>query len=920
MAKANPAQTSLNGGEISPLLLGREDLTKYASSLYVCKNAVVLAQGGWTRRGGTAFLTQTKYHDKTSRLFPFQYSILQNYILEFGEGYIRFFTDHGILTQTSQAISAVTKAAPGVVTYVGSDTYANGDRVYISGCVGMTQLNGREFKVAGVNAGANTFQLLDSSDATVDTTNYDTYLADGIISEIIEVSTSFTEAQLPDIRVVQSADVLYILHPDVAPQTLTRVSATSWTLATVSFQDGPYDVTNRTTTTLASSGTTGSVTLTASAVTGINSNTGFQTTDVGRLVRFKSGATWGYATITARTSTTVVTATVTNAFAGTAASTSWRLGIWSNTTGFPVAGTFFEDRLVLGGADDFPQRWDASNSSDYNNFAPTDTSGTVTNAHSIGFTLNSSDVNGIKWIKDNEKGLLIGTSRGEWLAKASSLGEALTPTNVTAKPSTRHGSEPVEPVQAGKVVLFVQRAARKLRELTYVFEVDGFKAPDMTLLAEHITDPSIYELAYQEQPQNVVWAIRSDGVLLGFTYERDQDVTAWHRHELGGQSDADAMFIPIIESIACVPHPDGTRDEVYMVVQRYINGGVKRYIELMSDTWHDGMSQEDAFHVDSGFTQISPDDRFFAGVTPASPDATDGVPYELGMKFTPVVNGSVTDIRYYKAASEGAGTHVGKIWTDAGVLLTTVAFTSESSSGWQQQALPVALAVTAGTTYVVSVNAVDHFALTTAYFTSAQTSYNGNITAPVTAGVLNTSAGSFPSSSFNNSNYFRDIVFVGPNDQVTGLWHLEGETIGVYADGAVHPEQTVTNGKISLNYNASIVTSGYYFQSDGATLPISANVPTGSGQAMIKRIERVGFWLLDTLGVQYGPSFDNLTEILVRNWGDNNGEATPLFSGVYRGRFEGDYDRLGQVYWRCEGPFPATILTVNPQVDTSEET
>src|SRR3954466_2781501 len=158
MGRASSDQNAVNAGEMSSLMLGRQDLQKYASGLFVCLNGIPIAQGAWVRRPGTAFMHQTKFNDKKSRLFPFQYSVTQTYDLEFGNLYIRFFANHGILTQTAQNISAATKANPCVLTYVGADTYANGDRIHVSGVVGMTQLNNREFIVANVNAGANTFE------------------------------------------------------------------------------------------------------------------------------------------------------------------------------------------------------------------------------------------------------------------------------------------------------------------------------------------------------------------------------------------------------------------------------------------------------------------------------------------------------------------------------------------------------------------------------------------------------------------------------------------------------------------------------------------------------------------------------------------------------------------------------------------
>lgn len=746
-------------------MLGRQDVDKYSHGLYTCFNAIPLTQGGWTRRPGTVRLQQAKFNDKLARVFPFQYSVTQTYILEFGNLYIRFFTSHGVLTKAAQNVTAVTKASVAVLTYAGADTYANGDRVYLNDLAGMEQLNDREFVVTNVNTGANTFELYDSDGVAVNSTNYDAYVSGGTVNEIFEVVTTFTEAELAEIRITQSADTLFIFHPDHAPQKLVRNSALSWTLSTLTFTDGPYDIINTGSTTLTPSAATGSITLTASAVTDINSGLGFLTTDVGRSIRMKEGSVWGYVKVTGYTSPTVVSADVFLTLTNTSAKSSWRLGVWSTTTGWPTCGAFYDDRLVMAGADLYPQRLDASKTSNYTNFSPTATDGTVAADNAIAFTLNADDVNAIKWMVPNERALLAGTSRGEWQIKASALNEAITPTNISGKPSTRYGSANVAPVSAGKAVLFPQRAARKIREMAYVYTVDGFEAPDMTLLAEHVTRSGLIELAYQEQPQAVMWGVRNDGVFVGMTYERTQDVVAWHRHELGGTSNAAGTAIPVVESMAVVPAPDATRDEAYSVVKRYINGGVKRTIEYASKIWEQEDEQEDAFYVDCGVTVLN---------SPAS--AT-----------------------------------------------------------------------------------------------------------------------------------------------VKGLFPWEGQTLGCYVDGAKHIDVTVSNGKVTLERTGSVVTLGYFYNSDGQTMPIDGGSQDGSTQGKTKRISRVGFWLIDTLGLKYGPDADNLTELLVRRWGDTYGEPTGLFTGVARERFEADYGKLGQIYWRADGPFPATVLAVMPQFEVSDD-
>ena len=239
MAFESLIQSSFNAGELSPLLLGRTDLAKRSNGLYLCLNWLPLVQGGLTRRPGTTMLKEVKFSEKATRIFPFQYSITQTYLLEFGDSYIRFFAQHGILTNTAQTITGVTKASPAVLTYSGSDTYANDDRVYITEVVGMTQLNNREFVVKNVNTGANTFELYErigGADVAVDSTGYDTFTSGASsLAEIYQVTSPYAEADLDEVRIVQSADTLYIFHPDYAPRVLTRQSAVSWTLSTMTF-------------------------------------------------------------------------------------------------------------------------------------------------------------------------------------------------------------------------------------------------------------------------------------------------------------------------------------------------------------------------------------------------------------------------------------------------------------------------------------------------------------------------------------------------------------------------------------------------------------------------------------------------------------------------------------------------------------
>ena len=335
MARVHPIQTNFTRGEISPRLIGQVDLSAYKNSVETLENMTVFPQGGTTRRGGTRFVTEVKDSSAITRLIPFEFNVEQAYVLEFGEQYIRFYKDNGQIVEADKTITAITKANPAVVT-ASSHGYVNGDHVWINNVVGMTEVNGRRYTVA--NKTTNTFEL-----SGVDSSNYTTYSSNGDAQKVYEIATPYTAAQVFDLKFAQSADVMYIVHPEHEPEKLSRTGHTSWTLADVDFgATGPYLDVNTTTTTLtpASSGTGTGVNITASATTGINDGDGFQTTDVGRILKFNSGE----AKITARTNTTVVVCTITKAFANTDSTVGLYLGSFANTTTFPSTVTFYEQR------------------------------------------------------------------------------------------------------------------------------------------------------------------------------------------------------------------------------------------------------------------------------------------------------------------------------------------------------------------------------------------------------------------------------------------------------------------------------------------------------------------------------------------------------------------------------------------------
>jgi hypothetical protein len=184
------------------------------------------------------------------------------------------------------------------------------------------------------------------------------------------------------------------------------------------------------------------------------------------------------------------------------------------------------------------------------------------------FTVASSEGNRIAWMY-SQKRLMIGTSGDEWTIGGADSSSPFSSTNIQAQRQSSYGSKTIRAILLNDVLLFLQRRGRKVRELTYNFERDGWVAPDLTVLSEHITEGEIAEMAYQQQPDAILWAVKGDGKLIGMSYERDQNVVAWHRHSTDGD----------FESVATVYGLAGSDDEVWFSVKRTIGGTPKRYIE-----------------------------------------------------------------------------------------------------------------------------------------------------------------------------------------------------------------------------------------------------------------------------------------------------------------------------------------------------
>ncbi len=280
----------------------------------------------------------------------------------------------------------------------------------------------------------------------------------------------------------------------------------------------------------------------------------------------------GIVEITDVSSTTVATGTVRQTLGSTDKTHRWSEGAWSNFRGWSnTIAISPEERLTFAGSASFPLTIWGTKSGDF-----TDMTEGVLDDDAIIFTLiGSGRQNAIRWMV-SKNSLILGTYGGEHVLGASNDKEALTPTNVTAKIQSTYGSEDIQAQLVGDSILFVQRGGRRIREMHYDFEKDSMIAEDLTVFANHITESTIVDMAYQRTPDPMLWCVRSDGEMAVMSYEKSQDVWSWCR-SITADNTSDSDF----ESVAIIPGT-GEEDQIWASIKRTIGGAAKRYIEYFS--------------------------------------------------------------------------------------------------------------------------------------------------------------------------------------------------------------------------------------------------------------------------------------------------------------------------------------------------
>lgn len=652
-----PLQDTFVRGEISPRLHARASLDLYRAGLSKCENFLTLPHGGLRKRGGTYFVGEVKTSAKATRAIPFIFSADQAYMLEFGDLYIRVYA-YGARVGTVEVVSPYLEAdlfelqfvqsadqmwiehrdyPLKVLTRTAHTTWTLADYEFLDGPYDeindtgttmtpasygsfvpkMTSLTAPSGTVSSQGATADAWEVFDKNSKTESILTggsgaWVQYRLAGSAQKVcnaywLQASPSATRAtDMPAQWEVQGSN-------DGATWTTidSQVGQTGWgpserrffeffnkaafEYLRLDFEGGG-----------GSDGVDTSIAewepnedgdlmtpfnLTASSIVGINDGTGFQTSDVGRSIRLLgSDGRWRWAKIAVRTSTTVVTIRMYgHALPDLNPISRWRLGTFVPGK-YVESGSLYEERLA------FSRKFSvyASATGDFNNFATGEEDDDALEFIQAG----GGQANDIVWIAESDGALLIGTLGGVRALSGSGIDEALTPSSFKNRRSRTLGCARVRPVDAGQSFLYVTRSRMAIAELTQT-QSSRYTSDDIGQISEHIPKKGVVELAYQSDPDPLLWFPLENGELGGYTHQPSQDVRGMHRHDIAGTFSGSSWGI--VESACVTPGQDGGNDDLWLIVKRTIGGVTKRYIEIKTAPFEYG-DITDAFEVDCGLT------------------------------------------------------------------------------------------------------------------------------------------------------------------------------------------------------------------------------------------------------------------------------------------------------------------------------
>ena len=843
MQRTNPL-LNFAGGLLTKKLFGRVDLAAYPIGKSISRNFIGEVQGPDTYRPGSYHVLPTRLNG-LANLIPFIFNDEQAYSLAFSDGKFRVFTDGGVITEDAKTITGIV-IGTGVITSA-AHGYETGDQILIYGVAGTTELNNKYFLVVKVDA--STYTLKDLDGVAIDMTAYGAYVSGGSTERVYEVTSPYAEADIGGLRYAQKADLMYIVHRDYEIRKLRRFGETDWRIETFTRTADPF-------TKVITGATQANPCVVTATGHGLETGDLIEIYGVVGMVELNGNT---YSVVKIDADNVSLKDSVTFVDIDSTGYTAYSSGGYLFKQGnMPGAVAFYGGRLFYGGTDDDPETFFGSRAPDNAGVSRFDDFTVGSNADdAVIFPIASQNntADRIHWFAGTNKFLAIGTYGAVYKAYGATESAPISGTDVTVVPVDFYGAQNMLPVRIGTSIFYVQRGGIVLNRFAYSVLEDSFASEDLNVLSDELTFPNLVQLALQQGRINILWAIRSDGVLLGVSTKEQEKIASWHTHYLGG---TDVKVL----SVCGEPQSNNT-DNLWLVVERTINGVTRRYHEY--------------FSPDPTLPEY---EDFYSGDEVVDRNAFERRQYEVSKLFIRVDSALTLDTSQVIALTPGAATGTGITFTAASPLFTAAdvgrRIVKKHVTGYEY-----------GTAEI------------TAFISSTQ----------VTCDIL---------EDFDSADAMAADAWYLTVTTVSGLEHLEGETVKIVTDGAVHPERTVTNGTITLTSSATVVNVGEGYRGWIRTMPLESRSASGSSMAMVSTVNRVGILFRHTLGARFGTDPYRMEQVIFRTTNDRTGQPPPLFTGMEEVRVPDGYDLQKFINVIQDEPLPCTVQAIIPFTEVTE--
>jgi len=995
MAELNIPIYDFRHGILTPKLKDRPNLDLYKSGVLVGENFLTLLHGPTEYRPGFIY-SRTTRRNNFAHFIPFTFADDEAYILSFTDGYMRIFTDNGVVLETGLAISGVTQADPVVISAVGHD-YVDGDEVYIDGLVGPDELNGQFYLISGATRGGTSERNWTYSNGANYTYDGASVVVTGGVAKLvgipypitdptIEVNSGFPftaalEGFTEDAVKPVNTEIKYIISIDDGV-TYKYWSGVAWVAS-----DGSYAQSNLASdvnTNIASIGTSGTFKFKAflhtsdvNATPQLNNihtqftiaddetfnltdqdgndidTTGYdayvsggtvsrvyeiaspylendlkqlkfaQKADImyidhpdyapRKLTRLGDG-TWtletytrtndpfeqiqitnisqnnpgqvttgsnhGFSTgdeiliedITGMTEVNhiVFTITVINATNYTIGIDTTRYttyisgGVCLKKGNAPATVGFYGGRVFHGGSVNDPDLLFGSRAPDTSTGEPRYEDFTVgaNDDDAVAYALTSastSSVDRIRFFMGTRQFLAVGTYAGMLKVNGGSDTTPISGTSIKSFPVDNFGVADIMPINFGTDIIYVQRGGEVVYSFKYTLFSDGFRSDDETLQSDEITRDGITQIAYQQGNPNQVWCVTGDGRLLSFVYSDTEGISAWNEHLLGGDGD--------VFTVGTQPQDDN-KDRVWVGVTRVVNGVTRRYVEYMAKN------------------VVIPDRTdYFTGSTSTARDSDDET------------------FRNKMFYSQKRQNHL-----DSSLVLDTS----------QSYEITPSATTGSGVTFTASASMFSSSDL----LRRIQVKYldgDEQGIAKIVEYISETEVKCDILQDFVSTATLTDGQWYFTQDTISGLNHLEGETVSVLTDGGVHPDCVVSGGVISLDYQVTYAIIGLSYFGRVKTMPMELLMTTGVTVGHLKSINKVNLMFRNVLGVSYGVDPYDMQQIGFRNGTQYTDRPPLLFNGAIE---QPGFDSFGEQrsMWIIQTlPYPCTINAMSMDMEVSEE-